>query len=223
MMAIRDAGFPCPKVISIGEHRGSSSAPVSILMTRVPGQSLDEVYDALGSAERNTICAEIITMLETMRIWKNPWGQRICSISGGSIRSIRVPNHRIGPCESEQDFHSYLLSTASLHSFKTTEEFHSALKTAKKLDDINHRIVFTHGDLALHNIMVDGGHVSGFIDWESAGWYPEYWEFTTPLRWPGRDPEGGELFMRLGGNCYEKELESEMALKALTVDSWISM
>ena len=67
------------------------------------------------------------------------------------------------------------------------------------------------------------GHVSGFIDWESAGWYPEYWEFTTPLRWPAWDPEGGVLFMRLGGERSKKESESEIALKALTVNSWISI
>ena len=225
MMAIRDAGFPCPKVISVGEHpRPSiwSPPPVSILMTRIPGDTLDEVYDSLGPTERSMIFAEISTMLETMRAWTNPWGQRICSISGGPIRSIRVPNHRVEPCESEKEFHSYLLSAASPHSFQTSEEFNTALELAKKLDDNHHRIVFTHGDLATHNIMVDGGHVSGFIDWECAGWYPEYWEFTTPLRWPGRDPEGGGFFKRLGGRHYEKELKSEMALVALTVDSWIS-
>jgi hypothetical protein len=43
------------------------------------------------------------------------------------------------------------------------------------------------------------------------------------VRWPARDPEGGALFRRLGGEQYESELEAEMALKALTVDSWISM
>lgn len=140
-----------------------------------------------------------------------------------SIRSIRVPSQRVGPCESETEFKSHLLSDASSHSFKPREESHAALELARKLGDIRHRVVFTHGDFALHNILVHEGHVSGFIDWECAGWYPEYWEFTSPLRWPGRDPEGGALFRMLGGEQYESELEAEMALKALTVDSWISM
>lgn len=226
MMAVYEAGFPCPRVISVGEHHGTqfaSAAPVSILMTRVPGEMLDEVYHDLEPADRKAIVAEISTMLETMRSWKNPWGQRICSISGGPIRSIRVPNHRVGPCESEAEFTSYLLAAASSHSFKTPDEFHSTLEIARKVDDVRHRIVFTHGDLALHNVLVHDGHVSGFIDWESAGWYPEYWEFTTPLRWPGRDPEGGGFMLKLGGERYGRELESEMAIKALTVDSWICM
>lgn len=221
MMAIQKAGFPCPIVISVGEHRNSPAAPVSILMTRIPGEQLDEVYDELQPAERNVILDEISTMLRIMRSWKSPWGQRICSISGGPIRSIRVPNHRIGPFESEKELNDYLLAVASSHSFKSPKEFQSAIEVARKMYDLPHQVVFTHGDFFLHNILVHDGHVSGFIDWESAGWYPEYWEFTTPLRWPSRDPEGGALFMRLGGERYTKELEAEKALITLTVDSWI--
>ncbi|KAI9163916.1 hypothetical protein HJFPF1_05548 [Paramyrothecium foliicola] len=221
MMAIREAGFPCPKVISVGSHPHSTSAPASILMTRIPGEQLDDVYHELRETKRTAIVDEISRMVEIMRAWKSPWGLRICRISGGSIRSIRVPNHQVGPCESEKDFNDYLLAAASPHSFKSREDFQSSLQVARRLNEVRHRIVFTHGDFFLHNILVDNGHVTGFIDWESAGWYPEYWEFTTPLRWPARDPEGGSLFMRLGGEHYPEELESEKALMALTVDSWI--
>ncbi|QPG97842.1 hypothetical protein C2857_006930 [Epichloe festucae Fl1] len=58
--------------------------------------------------------------------------------------------------------------------------------------------------------MVHNGRISGIIDWESAGWYPEYWEFTTPMRWPGRNPRG--LIAQLGGDRYKEELEAEMAI-----------
>ena len=69
----------------------------------------------------------------------------------------------------------------------------------------DHRIVMTHGDLHPRNIMVsweDGGEggvaaaenvrVTTIIDWEFAGWYPEYWEFvkalnTVTTRGPLRD------------------------------------
>lgn len=35
----------------------------------------------------------------------NPLGRRICSFLGGSIRSICVPNHRVGPCELQGEFY----------------------------------------------------------------------------------------------------------------------
>lgn len=39
--------------------------------------------------------------------------------------------------------------------------------------------VFTHADLNPFNILVCGDKVVGIIDWESAGWLPNYWEYTS--------------------------------------------
>ena len=37
----------------------------------------------------------------------------------------------------------------------------------------------SHNDLAPRNIMVnDNLIITGLIDWENAGWYPEYWEYV---------------------------------------------
>ncbi|EJU02363.1 hypothetical protein DACRYDRAFT_79168 [Dacryopinax primogenitus] len=47
-------------------------------------------------------------------------------------------------------------------------------KTFAKYD--NTPTVFTHGDIADHNILIDGGRISGLIDWETSGWMPYYWE-----------------------------------------------
>lgn len=222
MMAVRKAGFPCSKVISIGEHPETPWMPTSILMTSVPGKVLTPAtYDSLEPAERNVIVSEIQTMIDTMRSWKNPWGQRICSISGGPIRSIRIPNIRVDPCESEAEFTAYLLSAASPHLLETQEEFDSQCKIARTLNDVEHRIVFTHGNLFTHNIFVHDGHVSNIDDWDCAGWYPEYWEFTSQLLWPTRTPERGELLMRMGGDRYRKELEAEKALRSLTISSYV--
>lgn len=45
------------------------------------------------------------------------------------------------------------------------------------------RSVFTHGDIAPRNIMVDeNGNITGIIDWEWAGWYPDYWEYAQIMR-----------------------------------------
>ncbi|POR32750.1 Putative phosphotransferase enzyme family protein [Tolypocladium paradoxum] len=43
-------------------------------------------------------------------------------------------------------------------------------------------IVFTHGDIAARNIMVRDGRIVALLDWEFAGWYPEYWEYVFALR-----------------------------------------
>lgn len=46
------------------------------------------------------------------------------------------------------------------------------------IDARKHGIVFTHGDLRPANIIVKDGRVTAIIDWEMAGWYPDYWEFA---------------------------------------------
>ncbi|KAJ5368929.1 phosphotransferase family protein [Penicillium cataractarum] len=43
-----------------------------------------------------------------------------------------------------------------------------------KSGDIPHRVLFSDGDLHPHNIVVCRGRIKGFLDWEAAGWYPEY-------------------------------------------------
>lgn len=91
MCVVRTAGIPAPRVLSYGEHPDTPWAPVSILMTRLTGEELGDAYGNLEPAEREAILMELHLILETIRSWKSPWGQRICSISGGSIRSIRVP------------------------------------------------------------------------------------------------------------------------------------
>ncbi|KAF2677762.1 hypothetical protein K458DRAFT_349534 [Lentithecium fluviatile CBS 122367] len=219
----RSAGFPVPKIVSYGEHPDAPHAPVSILMTRIPGKDLGDpgLYEGMTDDERESIFAELQCILQIMRKWFHPWGkEQICSVLGTAVRSVRIPSHAVEPCESESEFNDHLFSSISSHSFETREMFEETVEIAARLRKMRHPIVFTHGDLKHHNIMVLDGHISGFLDWESAGWYPDYWEFTTPLRFGPRDFWWNELVWRLGGEKYAAELESEKALVPLTVDSW---
>ncbi|KAF8510034.1 hypothetical protein JB92DRAFT_2728827 [Gautieria morchelliformis] len=38
-------------------------------------------------------------------------------------------------------------------------------------------VFFSHGDLLPRNIIVDGSTITAIVDWESAGFYPEYLEY----------------------------------------------
>ncbi|KAI6859630.1 hypothetical protein KC338_g2617 [Hortaea werneckii] len=44
--------------------------------------------------------------------------------------------------------------------------------------------VFTHGDFQKKNVMIEedqegSGWIVTILDWESSGWYPSYWEYST--------------------------------------------
>ncbi|KAJ5559103.1 hypothetical protein N7535_009032 [Penicillium sp. DV-2018c] len=156
-----------------------------------------------------------------MRGWTNPWGgKRICSLLGTPIRSVRVPDHFAGPFESEEEFNEYLIRPSWSGGFSSESAYNDALSLAKGMGMMSHRIVFTHGDLKPHNILVRGSHITGFLDWESAGWYPDYWDFTTALRFTREEIWWYSFVLGLGGGVYSAELECERALTSLTSASY---
>ena len=158
MRATRAAGSLVPKVLCYGEHPDMTHAPVSILMTRIPGQCLGEVYVEMTDEERKQILSELKCYLDCVRKWSNPWGlHRISSISNRPIRSVRVPQHIIRPYHDLQNFNEKLISAVWDGGWKDRSEDEKALACAKKLHESPYRIEFTYGDLAHHNILVEDG------------------------------------------------------------------
>ncbi|RAH44822.1 uncharacterized protein BO95DRAFT_474211 [Aspergillus brunneoviolaceus CBS 621.78] len=98
--------------------------------------------------------------------------------------------------------------------------YQKAINRARKMDKLSHRIVFTHGDFKHYNIMVREKRITGFLNWESAGWYSEYREFTTVLRFTPEDFWWYHFVVELGGKSYLRELDRERALTCLTSASY---
>ncbi|KAG7407638.1 hypothetical protein Forpe1208_v013520 [Fusarium oxysporum f. sp. rapae] len=67
-----------------------------------------------------------------------------------------------GPCTDEEDFNN-IPQTPAL-----PDVFHST----------GHKIVFTHPDINMRNVLMHNGRTSGIVDWENSGWFPDYWEYT---------------------------------------------
>lgn len=224
MQMARSAGMPVPKVISYGEHPDAPfNRRFSILMTRLPGVPLENSNDVLQVNAEEPWLEELKSCITSMRAWDSPGSETICSPIGTRLRSSRVPGHTMGPFSNLEAFYKHLFAPASAHTFESDTQYHRTLSRAKKLQSHQRRIVFTHGDFKAHNILVDDeGHLSGFLDWESAGWYPEYWEFTTAMRF-GRDSWWFQVASFMGGAQYWDELDSDVALNLLTVDSYIAL
>ncbi len=55
-----------------------------------------------------------------------------------------------------------------------------------------HEVVMSHGDLHPSNILVEWESstslvVTGIVDWELSGAYPEYWDYVKALHWVKSD------------------------------------
>lgn len=100
----------------------------------------------------------------------------IASCGGSPVRDAHhYFDYDGGPFATEADFNEFLLSTLIDN---TPSAIVNALRGRLRE---NHRIVFTHGDLSQRNILVRNGKIVALVDWEYAGWYPEYWEYVKFL------------------------------------------
>ena len=220
MRTAQAAGLPVPRVINYGEHDASGHVQISILMTRMPGCApFEELWVWFDQEERKTILLELKACLRTIRGWKSPWNddERICSISGTSIRSYRVPEHKIGPCGNLEQFNTHLMKPAQCNYAKAFRDYEEDLAKTKPLLTRQHKVVFTHGDLSRFNLLVTyDGHLSAILDWEAAGWYPEYWESTTAWRFSEPGSWWFGVVHDLSEGKYLEELDGHVAAFNLT-------
>jgi RIO-like serine/threonine protein kinase len=80
-----------------------------------------------------------------------------------------------GPFQSVHDFHRYLRGAFD----EDSNHYPEVSKLIVLQDRVWPPPVFTHGDFNSLNIRVHGDMIVGIIDWETTGWYPSYWEYTT--------------------------------------------
>ncbi|KAB8339308.1 hypothetical protein FH972_022241 [Carpinus fangiana] len=101
-------------------------------------------------------------------------------------------NRKYGPYDNEAGFNEGLISALDrISPWPRNEDpespgYNLEFTISELVRSLkNHEIVFTHGDLHAANILVKNDFTVVIIDWATAGFYPEYWEFYKAT-W--RDP-----------------------------------
>ena len=168
----RHTSIPVPKVYCAFEREGCKY----ILMERVQGKILWADWLARSAESKEKILAQIKDMVDQLRRIPAPSGQGISNVAGGPLFDGRLSGRSYhGPFDTLQDFHRHLRESYEGELEDATE--------ANKLVEWHNKYcgkpVFTHGDLSTLNIIAQGDKVVGIIDWETAGWWPEYWEYTS--------------------------------------------
>ncbi|KIH91134.1 hypothetical protein SPBR_01954 [Sporothrix brasiliensis 5110] len=165
-------GVPVPDVF------GTEVTPEGrfrISMSYIEGQTLEAAWPSLSEDDKTCYCRQVGAILTAMRAIPPPDPSFIGACDGKEIRDGRLYSTYMSPvCADEDAFNAYLVSSiAPATPDAVREAFVRRLQSQPR-----HRIVLTHGDLAPRNIMVRDGRVVALIDWEEAGWYPEYWEYV---------------------------------------------
>ena len=102
----------------------------------------------------------------------------IGSCSGGPAYDHRLNNmSTCGPFASVGEFHDFLVDPVR---YGSRPEW--VTKYRSQLPD-SHGIIFAHADISWENILVDPatGDVTGILDWEMAGFWPDWWEYRKAM------------------------------------------
>ena len=147
-----------------------------IEMSLVPGRPADIVWKYLSGDQRAHILEQLKGYIRQLRALVPP-SPSVASANGGPIFDYRLASNRIcGPFPTVDDFHYFLRGTNSPIETWADDDFCRSAYISHI--EPYHVVKFTHGDLLPRNIMIHKGSISAIIDWDSAGWRPEYWEVT---------------------------------------------
>ncbi|KAK2792390.1 hypothetical protein FQN52_003325 [Onygenales sp. PD_12] len=163
--------IPVPRVHSV--RTSEDPYKCEIIMDYIPGTRLDKAWQLFSHEQKVAVATQLGGYISQLRKLK---GTYIGGVNRGKVTVGRYKRIRCGPFDDEQQFNDYLLSLIAAKAPVTLRE----CATACVRD--NHKITFAHGDLLPWNIIVDQGRITAIIDWEDAGWYPEYWEHYRALR-----------------------------------------
>ncbi|KAJ5720680.1 uncharacterized protein N7483_008614 [Penicillium malachiteum] len=198
--------IPASRLVDVGQYDGKTY----MIMTVLPGEQLESVYHLMSYEECDRLAEDLGDCVAQLRRIPNNTPYRFANTAGGPIYDHLLPDEEpVGPYNNESDFNNHLLGYIDC----TPEEaFQSNGENRSMCQD--HQSYFTHGDLHSTNIIMQNGRLSGIVDWECAGYMPDYWEcikarrasWSSPVLWAIYGP----VFKRFGD--YEEEWEIERIL-----------
>ncbi|KAK0498147.1 kinase-like protein [Armillaria luteobubalina] len=192
------------------------------------GRSLKELSELMTSfnnpvldlSDSTILIADLRKALTELRSIPPPPSGEVSGLHGSSFVHIRCGDScLVQPLKSIRAFHDMLLANVSFES-----RMPRLLHMASPIHAKPHKLCFSHCDLNKTNIVVtEDGRLAAIIDWEAAGWFPEYWEYTSQvMQNTVHFPKILDKFRGAVGvfekGCYEKELELELALCQSTGD-----
>ncbi|KAF7550422.1 hypothetical protein G7046_g8019 [Stylonectria norvegica] len=170
---MQHTSIPVPKVYCAFVHSGKTF----IVMQRIKGEMAWRGWLNRPAQSKKQILDQLSQMMATLRSIPPPETTGIASVDGGPIFDCRLPEQVGGPYATTRDFHQALANGVDID----TEYTNLPPEVSELFGFYRHssdKLVFTHGDLSSLNVMVRDDEVVGIIDWETAGWFPPYWEYT---------------------------------------------
>ncbi|KAJ0162675.1 hypothetical protein CTA2_4196 [Colletotrichum tanaceti] len=178
----RETSILVPAIIDVCLDDDPAKENCCFVMERLPGRQMDVAWPEMDDKARSETVRQLRAYLDELHQLRPSDPGFIGSVTGGPAYDHRITNMRTcGPFASVAEFHDFLV--APVRKSPRPEWF---AKYRSQLPD-TYDVRFSHADLSWENILVDGstGRVTGILDWEMAGYWPEWWEYSKAVRSAG--------------------------------------
>ena len=170
--------IPVPRVFALFPNDGTNF----IVMERIQGQTLQAAWNTFGEQTKQEIISQLKRYMEQLRNVQSPAGY--CSLGDQPLFHPMFSdpsNDYSGPFDSEAK-----LNDALVRKCRASEALNKKAEYYERIMPsifVGHPPVLTHGDIQKKNIMIREGSTVDIVllDWESAGWYPRYWEYANTI------------------------------------------
>ncbi|KAF8338115.1 kinase-like domain-containing protein [Cantharellus anzutake] len=176
-------------------------------MTALPGTPLLDSFLEMSEADLARVQETLRNWVDQLRALPSPT-ESVCAVDGGPCLSYRVSTHPFGPFSSIREFHN------RFYKIVPGEHQDRLRALAEASHSRPHRLCFTHGDISPANVLVSGNQLTGLVDWECSGWYPEYYEYTMAVYRRQRAQKWWDLWAKIFPQ-YKTEVEVELAFWAV--------
>ena len=203
-----NTSVPVPKVKGCWSTQGVTY----ITMNVIDGIELHLAWRNMSQATKCRVIDQLKDYLAQLRALKPPVNGAVTSVTGGVLRDAsRVGFEPFGPFQNHDDFHQFLRGNLPLQTFETMINSDKVVNSHCQ----SYATKFTHGDFAPRNIMVKrDGTIAAIVDWDSAGWFPEYWEYTKAHFTPYAPDDWVERIGEMTGT-FDEQLDGERQLYEL--------
>jgi aminoglycoside phosphotransferase (APT) family kinase protein len=188
MRFVKDhTGVSVPRVFAIFQkpkRAGSEVLSTFIVMENTIGSTLQSKWPGLTDEEKTSIARQLRTSFDVLR--KIPSPGYFGSVGKGKLlddifwtkEDIRSMN---GPFATSDELVNGLIQRYVRDGGDRV--LHKAAYYARVLPEVLRadRAVFTHNDLQPKNIIIRPDGEVVIVDWETAGWYPPFWEYATAM------------------------------------------
>lgn len=197
------ADVPVPTVYHsiFNRHTDGVVRSGMLYMEFIPGESLQSAWSRLDKDDRERICRDTWALVDKLRRIPRPQQQDTQVLYCAADGSSSIVHPLLGdiyepppPLWDDEALRTRIWERYVEHNGLSYPDG----QTVRDLLPRSETAVFTHGDIHPGNILVNDKEEDGssgqvrivaLVDFESAGFFPEYWEYAQMVRFGGEQDE----------------------------------